>query len=158
MASALVRLRVYYRAYGLTVDRLLAAAVLLWIGFTLAWFVFTVLRGRGGRFPLGAVIGGLAVLVMVDTVNPEAVVARVNVERALAGAELDVRYLSRLSGDAVPTLTNQADRLPPSVRTSLLSALADRWSELVRQDWRSFNLGHARARRALRESLTGPPR
>jgi hypothetical protein len=158
MVSALARLRIYYHAYGLTVDRLLAAAVMSWIGFTLAWFVRTVLRGRAGRFPLGAVIGGLVVLLAADTLNPEAMVARANVERAVAGAELDVRYLSRLSGDAVPTLAREADRLPPSVRDSLLSALADRWSGLVREDWRSWNLGHARARRALRESLAEQPR
>jgi hypothetical protein len=36
--------------------------------------------------------------------NPDALVARVNIERARAGYELDVLYLTSLSGDAVPRL------------------------------------------------------
>ncbi len=158
MGSALERLRIYYQAYGLTVDRLLAGAVMLWVGFTLGWFAFTALRGRRMRFPLGPVIAGLVVLATVDAVNPEAVVVRVNVQRAIAGADLDVQYLSRLSGDAVPTLTTQADRLPSAMRRILITTLADWRRELGQRDWRSWNLGYARASAALRGTVGGLPR
>ena len=155
MGSALERLRIYYQAYGLTVDRLLAGAVMLWIGFTLGWFAFTVLRGRRIRFPLGTVVAGLVVLATVDAINPEAVVVRVNMQRAIAGAKLDVQYLSRLSGDAVPTLTTHVDRLHSAVRRTLITALADRWGGLGQRDWRSWNLGYARANDALRGAVGG---
>jgi hypothetical protein len=158
MGSALERLRIYYHAYGLTVDRLLAGAVMVWIGFTLGWFVFTVLRGRRMRFPLGAVVAGLVVLATVDVINPEAVVVRVNLHRRIAGAELDVQYLSRLSGDAIPTLTTHVDRLPSAVRRILTAALAERWKELGQRDWRGWNLGYARANDALRGAVGGLPR
>lgn len=154
MGSAVERLRIYYHAYGLTVDRLLAAAVMLWIAFTLAWFTLTVLRGRRTRFPLAVVVAGLAVLATLDTVNPEAMVVRVNVQRAVAGSELDVSYLSRLSGDAVPAMVTDAGRLPAGGRRALLSALTERWSRPDRSDWRSWNLGYARARSAV-ERLPG---
>jgi hypothetical protein len=158
MGSALERLRIYYQAYGLTVDRLLAGAVMLWIGFTLGWFAFTVLRGRRMRFPLVTVFAGLVVLATVDAINPEAVVVHVNVQRAIAGAELDVQYLSRLSGDAVPTLTTHVDRLPSAVRDTLMTALAERWRGLGKRDWRSWNLGYAQASEALTGALGDPPR
>jgi hypothetical protein len=157
MGSALERLRIYYQAYGLTVDRLLAGAVMLWVGFTLIWFAFTVLRGRRACFPLGTIVAGLVVLATVDAVNPEAVVVRVNVQRAIAGAELDVQYLSRLSGDAMPTLTTHANRLPSAVRRTVITALAERWRGLGQQDWRSWNLGYARASDAVRGAVGAPP-
>lgn len=158
LVSALGRLRIYTDAYGLTLDRVLAASVMVWIGLTLGWFAVTVLRGRRSRFPLGVVVAGLAVLAVVDTINPEAVVARVNVQRAVAGAELDVQYLSRLSADAVPTLVTRADRLPHDIRTQLLGALTARWIRPDRGGWRSWNLGFARAQAALAHHAGPVPR
>jgi hypothetical protein len=153
MVSALERLRLYYQAYGLTVERLLAAVVMLWIGFTLGWFAVTVLRGQRARFPIGVVVSGLLVLAAVDAANPEAVVARVNVRRAVADAELDVAYLARLSGDAVPTLVEHAKLLPPGSRAALLSALSQRRALVELRDWRGWNLGYSLAQREL-ASLT----
>ncbi len=149
MVSAGERLRLYYQAYGLTVDRLLAAAVMLWIGVTLGWFAFTLLRGHRDRFALGAIVSGLLVLVAVDAVNPEATVARVNVRRAVAGAELDTGYLARLSSDAIPMLVANVDLLPPDTRTALLTKLAERRARLEPRDWRGWNLGYSRAQAAL---------
>src|SRR5688572_29842500 len=44
MLSAAHRMRLYQDAYGLTEDRLLASAFMLWIALLLVWFAATVLR------------------------------------------------------------------------------------------------------------------
>jgi hypothetical protein len=71
---------------------------------------------------------------------------------------LDVQYLSRLSGDAVPTPTTHAARLPSAVRDTLMTALAARWTGLGQRDWRSWNLGYARATGALAGAVGRLPR
>ena len=154
MVSAVERLRLYCQAYGLTVDRLLAAAVMLWIGFTLGWFALTVLRAHRARFPLGAIVSGLLVLAALNAVNPEAVVARVNMRRAVAGAAFDAEYLAHLGADATPTLIAHADLLSPDAREALLSALEQRVIRPGQRDWRAWNLGYSRAQAAL-DTLTG---
>jgi hypothetical protein len=57
-----------------------------------------VLAGSGAAF--------LALVLLANVANPEAVVVRHNIDRALAGAELDIAYLGLLSDDAVPTLVH----------------------------------------------------
>ena len=148
MDSAARRLRLYYEAFGLTTDRLLALAVMVWIGLTLGWFAFTVLQGRRERFPIGAIVGALAVLAALNVVNPQAVVARVNLQRAAGGAPLDTAYLSRMSADAVPTLVARSAALPAAERCPLVAALEERHGS-PDGDWRAWSVSRARARRAL---------
>ena len=87
---------------------------------------------------------GLVALVAVAAVNPDRFIADRNVERYLRTNDLDVAYLSTLSADAVPAL----QRLPPGVRAVVLRSTADRLDRTP-DDWRSWNLGRARARRAI---------
>ena len=147
--SAVYRLWLYYGVYGLTPTRIYAAALMGWICLVLGWFGVTVLRGRRGAFPLGAVVSGLGMLACLNVLNPDGLVARVNLERSRAGRELDLAQLDRLSADAVPSLLRGAQRLAPA--TSCLV------TEMVRvhsgrsapeDDWRSWNLSRARALRA----------
>ncbi len=49
MVSAMQRLALYIAFFGLTDDRFLAAAVLVWIALVLGWFGWTVLRGARAR-------------------------------------------------------------------------------------------------------------
>lgn len=149
MDSAARRLRLYYESFGLTTDRVLALAVMVWIGLTLGWFAFTVLQGRRGRFPIGAIVGALGVLAALTLLNPQAIVARVNLRRAAAGAPLDTAYLGRMSADAVPTLLARSGALPAAERCALVATLEERHGSPRGGDWRTWNLSRARARRAL---------
>lgn len=163
MASALERLRLYVGAYGLTDTRVYAAAVMLWVGLVLAWFGGTVLRGHRERFVLGALVAGFVVLALLNVANPEAVVARTNLRRAVAGAELDVEYLARLGADAAPTLRNESPTLPAETRCAIVAVLSERWGEANVLDWRTWNLARHRARRIVGdlgsdEGLCPPPR
>lgn len=149
MDSAAQRLRLYYESFGLTTDRVLALAVMVWIGLTLGWFAFTVLQGHRARFPIGAIVGGLSVLAALNLVNPQAIVARVNLQRAAAGAPLDTDYLGRMSADAVPILLARSAALPAAERCAIVAELGKRHGTRDDGDWRSWNLSRARARSAL---------
>jgi len=138
MATALARVRMYTEAYGLTIDRINGTAVIAWLGAVIAWFGVTVLRGRSERFTFGAITSGLAVLGMLNIVNPEAQIVRVNTERAVAGAVLDRGYLAALSADAVPLLTARLHSLPSADACEIGTSLRKRWLDPARKDdWRS---------------------
>jgi hypothetical protein len=151
MISALQRMALYVDAYGLTDDRLYASVFMAWLGIVLAWFVATVLRGRRERFTVGAVASGFAVLLALNIMNPDALVARVNIERARAGYELDVLYLTSLSGDAVPRLVEALPDLEEEDRCAVKRIL-ERWSPPEEKDWRAWNHSRWTAWRVVEEA------
>ena len=122
MASALGRMSLYVHYYGLSMDRLFATVFMLWLAVVFAWFAVTVLRGRTHDFAAGMTITGFLTLACLGMMNPEALVARVNVSRAnvaltvadsltapsqstvgsaSAASPIDYAYLTSLGGDAV---------------------------------------------------------
>jgi hypothetical protein len=143
--SAFWRMRTYVHAYGLTLDRFFAMALMIWIALLLGWFATTVLRDRAERFAIGALVSGFALLVSLNVLNPESVVARTNLARIDRGLELDVTYLSRLSADAVPAILESWDRLDSEQRCLLADRLVSRQARRASSDWRSANLARHRA-------------
>jgi hypothetical protein len=149
MVSALVRMRLYVMAYGLSEDRLYATAFMLWLGGVFVWLAATELRQRLERFATGAVLAGFLVLAGLNALNPDAVVARVNIARAAAGAELDVAYLGRLSSDAIPAVAARWATLDPDARCALQTTLL---RGTVHGDWREWTWSAWRADRAVRRA------
>ncbi len=149
--SALWRMRLYTSVYGLTQDRLYAATFILWVGLLLGWFALTLRQDRTERFAFGAVVSGFALLAVLNLINPDALVARVNLARGDAGKELDVSYLSRLSADAAPTIAGSWVQLDSTERCALLHLVGYR-SGRGAHDWRSWSFSRSRARRAVRRS------
>jgi hypothetical protein len=148
MDSALTRMLLYVDAYGLTADRLYATVFMGWIGVVLIWFAVTTLFGDGRRFTFGAVATGLAILLGLNALNPDRLIAEVNIQRAQSGRAVDVVYLARLSADAVPHIVPRLAELEASDACEFLLRAEDRWTERS-GDWRSWNLGRARAAGAL---------
>ena len=142
MASALQRMRLYQRAYGLTELRVYATAFMLWLAAVVAWTGVTVLRGRRERFAFGALVAGFATILVLNAVNPDALIARTNVDRARTGADVDLRYLGGLSDDAVPALVAALPSLDEDVRGQLARNLLARGG---RDDWRTWNWSRSRA-------------
>ncbi|MGD2217115.1 MAG: DUF4173 domain-containing protein [Gemmatimonadales bacterium] len=157
MISALQRMALYVDAYGLTDDRLFASVFMAWLGIVLAWFAATVLRGRPERFTAGAVVSGFLALLVLNFMNPDALVARVNIERARAGYELDVLYLSSLSGDAVPRLVEALPDLEEEDRCAVKRIL-ERWTPPEEKDWRAWNHSRWTAWRLVEEATPYLPR
>jgi hypothetical protein len=115
VASAFARLSLYVDNFGLTSDRLVAAAIIVWLAAVLAWMAFTVLRQRPALFVAGAVISGLVTIGVLDAVGPDRIVARTNIARAAEGHAVDLVYLAGLGGDAIPMAVRVT--LDPAIRT-----------------------------------------
>jgi len=147
LLSALWRMGLYVRAYGLTEDRVYGTAVMLWIGATIAVFARTVLRGRPAGAAFGSVVAAALLLGVLNLANPQAFIARYNLAHpGPRGA--DVAHLARLGADAVPVLVSRLDQVAPERRCALVTELVGRQAA-PEGDWRGWSLARARARRAL---------
>jgi hypothetical protein len=144
LASALFRMRLYTAEYGLTEQRFYPTAFMAWLVLVFGWFAATVLRGRRERFGIGALLAGWLILAGLNLVNPDAVIARVNLDRAIEGRRLDAAYAARLSADALPTLQHGLAGLRTSEACAAATALERRWHEelYARRRW-TISLAHA---------------
>jgi hypothetical protein len=152
MISALQRMALYVDAYGLTQDRLYASVFMAWLGVVLAWFAATVLRGRRERFTVGAVVSGFLTLLVLNFMNPDALVAQVNIDRARAGFEFDAVYATALSADAVPRLLEALPDLEDEDRCLAATRILEFWSPPEERDWRAWNHGRWTAWRVVGEA------
>jgi hypothetical protein len=152
MASAVGRMRLYQSEYGLTELRLYTTAFMGWLAAVFIWFGLTVLRGERERFACGALVAGFLVLATLHALNPDALIVRVNFERAQTGRAFDADYAASLSADGVPALLETLPALGRYNRCVLATALLNRRDSLGGGDWRTWNRSRARARSLLQES------
>jgi hypothetical protein len=106
VAVAAHRMRLYQQAYGLTVQRLVVEWSIAGIALALVVIGVALVRNRSARHWLPAALAAIAVagLIGLNLSNPEARIARVNIDRARGGVPLDLAYLAGLSADAAPVL------------------------------------------------------
>jgi hypothetical protein len=147
VASALQRMYLYTQQFGLTELRLYATIFMLWISVVLVWLVLTVLRGRRDRFAFGVLVTGFTAILLINALNPDALIARINVDRMEAGKEFDAYYLTHLSADAAPVLVESLPHMSESDRRMVEENLHVRWAE--GGDWRTWNLSRSRAQRLV---------
>jgi hypothetical protein len=84
--------------------------------------------------------------------NIDGLIVDLNLRRFHSGGELDSAYLADLSNDAVPVLAQAfIAENDPIARDQIGAALAcySTTNQVYRPDWRSYNLGAARAARVL---------
>ena len=144
MASALQRMRLYQREYGLTELRVYVTGVMIWLAVVFVWAAATVLRGRRQLFAVGALVSGFAAILTINVVNPDALIARTNLDRP----RLDLPYVMNLSDDATPELVKALPTLEPGQRAQLAAELASRRES---SDWRNWNWSRYRAQQELRK-------
>jgi len=149
MASALQRMRLYVDEFGLSQIRLYSTAFMVYLAGVVAWFGWTVLRGRRRRFAFGALVQGFAVLAGLHLLNPDAFIVRTNLARPPGHRPFDAAYAASLSGDAVPYLLAAFPRLDDREKCRTAAALLRRWTGDA--DWRNWNLSRAWARRVVHE-------
>ena len=145
VASALHRMDLYQDAYGFTRLRLLVDLFEAWLGLVVVAVVVAGLLMRGGWLPRFALISGAALLLGLAIANPDAWIARHNLERYQATGKVDWYYLKGLSADATPTLA----KLPKAQAACTLSSEVDSTVDERTDGWRGWNLGRARAAEAL---------
>lgn len=149
MTSALQRMFLYWKEFGLTTNRLYATGFMVWTGSVLIWLAMTVLRGRRRTFAFGSIVSGLLVLAALNFVNPEGLVVRLNLARS---APFDWDYATQLGPDAAPPLSRNLSRLPQVDRCTIVTNLELRWNASS-HDWRSWNIARARAVQLSRNEL-----
>jgi two-component system, OmpR family, sensor histidine kinase BaeS len=156
VAVAVRRLALYQDAFGLTMLRLYCTLFAVWIGVVLVLLaVWLVRRWSRAWFPAAAAVCGLAMLLGLNVVNPEAIVADTNLQRE-ASVDTDTRYVSDLSDDALPTIVELLPTLDPPVRTRLTRYLCQ--GGPFPNDplgWTDWNLSRSRAQE-IRQDLCLP--
>jgi hypothetical protein len=118
VAVAFMRLSLYEEAYGFTMLRLYSHLFAAWIAV-----VFLLLAAdfahvwRQRRWFVGSIITtGVALLLALNFVNPEAIVVALNTSHAQSAHKIDAAYMSELSSDATPALLASRGELDPSLR------------------------------------------
>jgi hypothetical protein len=160
MASALQRMYLYTQEYGLTELRLYATIFMAWLAVVLVWFLLTVMRGRRDRFAFGALLSGFAAVLLINAMNPDALIARANLQRLEEGKRFDAYYITTLSADAAPVLFDalpelSGKRIAPEADLTVEEVILDRYRGDEQGDWRTWNLGRTRARH-LAENYADP--
>jgi hypothetical protein len=162
LASALHRMRVYEGIFGLTGLRFYTTAFMVWLGVVLLWLAATVLRHRRERFAVGVLISGFATILVLNALNPDAIIARVDVHLVRHGRTVDFDYLSSLSDDATPVLLGAIPELqhreqvaatygpngPVNHYAANIKASLDLHASCS-AEWQTWNRSRARARELL---------
>jgi hypothetical protein len=143
-ASAWRRMELYRDEFGLTRLRLFTTAFMIWVAVLLLWFVLTVLTGRRHRFAIGVLSTGVATVIALHAINPDALIVENNLQRARSGRRaLDAEYVMQLSDDAAPVIAANRNAFAPP--------LLQRYATRPRSSgWRSWNLSRTRAIEAVR--------
>ncbi len=151
VAVSIVRLGLYQREFGLTMLRLYSTVAAYEIGM-LVVLVGLAIAGVGARrvwLPGATIVTVLVTILGVNMLNPEAFVARVNLERGAALVDVDGAYLTDLSDDAVPEIVAHLDQLDAANRQIVVAQLCDRDADRGGRGWASVTRSQARALAAL---------
>ncbi len=154
MASALQRMLLYQREFGLTELRFFVTAFMGWLALMFLLYLVTVVRGRREYFLSTGIAVSFIFLLGLNILNPDAWIARTNIARAMEGKQFDASYNAHLSYDAIPILTQSISSLNIADREKLLEGLSDTSCRIAEGDWRGWTLSRSVARDYL-ASLTG---
>lgn len=137
VASALYRMHLYQEAYGFTRLRLLVDVFEGWLGVLVLATLAAGVTLRAAWLPRFGLFSGVALLLGLAALNPDAWIAERNLDRYAATGTVDWSYLADLSDDALPVLA------------TLPRPLAECAIELDGRDdddWLEWNLGRVQAR------------
>ena len=94
---------------------------------------------------------------LLNHLNPDAWIARTNIQRHAESGRIDLVYLADLSSDAVPALFELTDSADPDIRREAAGQLIDRYKELnasgLDRTWQETNLSRIKARKLLESRL-----
>jgi hypothetical protein len=146
VASALFRMNTYQQAYSFTGERIFVMGFELVLGSIFVLILLSGIQLRGEWIPRAVVGLGVALLLGLAVLNPEAYAAQRNIDRFQTTRQIDPWYLRALSADATPVLAT----LPDDLRRCTLEWISP---ELLEQSdpWYAWNLGRQQAREILNE-------
>ena len=126
LVSAWRRMALYEAAFGYTELRLIVYVCMAWLAVILVWFWLTLWL-RPDRFAIGALLAVMGFVATLNLINPDAFIARQNLDRYGRSGDLDVAYLANLSDDAVPQLVRGLNLAVGDAEKQLTPACADAW-------------------------------
>ncbi len=153
MASAVQRLVLLTGelGYGWTTVRFYPMVFMAWLAVVFVWFGVTVLRGKRNNFAWGALWSAIFILGATNLMNPEAFIARSNIQLMQQGREFDAMYNADLSDDAVPTIVGAFTEMSQENQIKVFQRLA--WKNCRKQkeenDLRSWNYSRHTADQVL---------
>lgn len=150
LASSMQRLVLYEEAYGFSQLRTYTHVFIYCLAALILVTVFLELFRRRGHFALALLVTTLGFGATLALMNINGFTANKNVERAVAGEELDVPYLISLSSDAVPLMFEKFNdaATPKTVKEDLGYALACRtvlMDDPAELPWQGFNISTSQA-------------
>ena len=174
---------VYVDGYGLTSSRFLVFVFLFWIFLVFLIFLYKMLSEKRKEFFFLSVFCLSAIFwTGINVINPDAFIARKNIQRLTQGKSIDHYYLFRLSVDAIPETvkifqTNVNEETKMEIANDLYSRcdllfggryyfIGPSWEEKSisfkkkledieerqNENWQSFNVSEKRALSALKEN------
>lgn len=152
MASAVQRIMLLTGSlgYGMTTTRFYPLVFILWLSIVFVWFALTVMRGARQHFAWGALWSALVLLGALHVFNPDAFIARRNIELMKQGREYDARYnVRQLSADAIPALIEGMPFMNLEDRCTTLNGLLYGSSLENNYDFRSWNWSRSVALRLM---------
>ena len=144
--SAFFRMSLYIKAYGLTQLRFYATAILIWLA---AAFLLSTAKCLlpGWSFFTGAYIYSLLVmLLIINIVNPDGLIARINLDRYVTRKKLDTAYLETLSTDAVPVIMCYQKQFTPKESRILVNNIIKK-RITSKTDWRCWNYSRIKTKK-----------
>ena len=110
MGSALTRLSLYVDGYGYTLYRFLSFIFLFYVFSVFLVFLYKIFREKKEELFLFSVFCLTILFWMgVNFLNPDAFIAKKNIERYSQGKQLDCWYFNNLSEDAIPEIVKVFD-------------------------------------------------
>ncbi len=143
LASALKRLSLYEEVFGLTRLRISVHATILWLAGVFAMVLIAGARWQARWLARTTLYFTACSLLVFSLANPDALIARQNIDRFERTGELDAAYLATLSPDAWPVLVELPD--------DRLGCFAHVFAALESPSVVSMNLGRRRALNAVEE-------
>lgn len=152
MASAFMRLVLYEQAYGFTTLRFYSHVFIVWLAVAFVLLLYKIfVRRREAALAFAMLISVLVFAAGVDAFNPDAFIARQNVQRYAATGKIDVFYLDYLSPDAVPAIMPILDANDAATAKAAASRLY--WKqhrmEQSKPRWQGYNVSRRTALRLL---------
>ncbi len=155
MLSAHKRLQLYEQTYGFTVLRLYSHLFIGWLAVIFGLLLIHIIRERRpNQFAFQVFLSIIAFLSLINLLNPDAVIARENIQRFERTGKIDMYYLHTLSLDAVPNVSQLLTNPNPDVQKSTASSFYNKYHLLEERDspWQSFNVSRFRAKNIFEEN------
>jgi hypothetical protein len=157
MGSAIKRLALYESAYGFSIARLYAHVIIFFLAAIFGLLLYKIHKdAREETFAFRSFITALLFLGIMNGINPDAFIARQNINRYVKTNQLDVVYLTQLSDDALPETMKVLDIKDEQLRGLFASTTYRNQVgriEAKYQDWQSLNFSSTKADRLLQSQM-----